>query len=270
MSLKFEPKIERIINLYEDEPNMNNIEEFLGFFTEADSVGVYVDYGNVRPWANGKIKWHIDVKRLGQFFKSFVGINKRRFYYGYIKGNEVSKIILANAKKVFELSSKEVKDIKINIDTTGLKDFHDTSLLKSFMRNSFLRKIIIEDVEYLNNILKRLNNGGILNFKDKKCNFDVEMGVDMLLDNERENVDTFILMTHDSDFIDPVKRLLENGAKVIMLCPTRGLASEFYELQKENGNGLKVFEITKFKQFLCKIKELDIKQKSPGLPDSSQ
>jgi len=144
--------------------------------------------------------------------------------------------------------------------------------LKSFIRKSFLRKLSVEEVEYLNRVLKRLNNDGILHFKDRKCNFDVEMGVDMLLDNKRENINTFVVMTHDSDFIDPVKRLLENGSKVIMLCPMRGLASEFYDLQDGNlqDDNFKIFEITKFKQFLCKSKEMDKKQKSPGLPDSSQ
>ncbi len=273
MTLKFEPKVERIVDLYEDELNKSNLEGFLDFFGEDDKVGVYVDYGNVRPWSDSKIKWHVDVKRMGQFFKSFGEISKKRFYYGYIKDAMTSKITLCHAKKVFDVSTKEVKDIKIDIDTTSLKDSHDTSLLKSFIRKSFLKKISIEDVEYLNGILEKLNKGGTLYFKDKKCNFDVEMGVDMLLDNEMDGVNTLILMTHDSDFIDPVKRLLANKAKVVMLCPMRGLASEFYELQNgENDGHFRIFDIVKFKQFLCKLKEMDmsIKQKSPGLPDSSQ
>jgi len=68
MSLKFEPEIERIVELYKDKSNNKNIDDFLGFFDEDNKIGVYVDYGNVRPWADGKIKWHIDIKRLGQFF----------------------------------------------------------------------------------------------------------------------------------------------------------------------------------------------------------
>jgi len=273
MPLIFEPKTDRIVGLYKDESNKKHISDFLSYFGENDKVGVYVDYGNVRPWADRKIKWHIDVKRLGQFFKSFEKINKKRFYYGCVKGDFTSELTLKKAEQFFDVSEKEVKIIKVKIDVTGLKDNHDTSLLKSFIRKSFLKKMSIEDVEYLNNILRKLNKEGVLYFEDKKCNFDVEMGVDMLLDHEKEDVSTFILMTHDSDFIDPVKRLIEKGANVVMLCPMRGLASEFYELQTKNNNGsFRIFEITKFRQFLCKTDELEegLKQKSLGLPDSSQ
>ncbi|PIZ77002.1 MAG: hypothetical protein COY04_00770 [Parcubacteria group bacterium CG_4_10_14_0_2_um_filter_7_35_8] len=34
------------------------------------NFNTYIDYANVRPWAD-KLGWHVDTKRLMQFLKSF-------------------------------------------------------------------------------------------------------------------------------------------------------------------------------------------------------
>lgn len=38
----------------------------------------------------------------------------------------------------------------------------------------------IENIEYLNNIFRELNSAGVYYIEDRKCNFDVEIGRDML------------------------------------------------------------------------------------------
>jgi len=108
----------------------------------------------------------------------------------------------------------------------------------------------LETVEYLNNALKKLNGQGIKYIEDKKCNFDVELGRDMLLDYKEKDVKNFNLWSGDSDFADPIKQLIENDKRVIIFCTARRLSSELNEI------GARVFEIKKIKEFICWQKDL--------------
>lgn len=59
-------------------------------------TNVYIDYANVRPWAT-KLGWHIDLKRLKQFLKSFDTIDSVYLYYGALVENAASEEIMSNA-----------------------------------------------------------------------------------------------------------------------------------------------------------------------------
>ena len=80
----------------------------------------------------------------------------------------------------------------------------------------------------------------------------------MLIDSERKNVEIFVLWSGDSDFADPVKKLLEGGRRVV-LCATAGkIASELNELKNA---GLQIFDIYDIKDFICWNKEISRKVK---------
>jgi hypothetical protein len=103
-----------------------------------------------------------------------------------------------------------------------------------------------------------MNKKGEYFIEDRKCNFDVEIGTDMLIDSERNNAAVFVLWSGDSDFADPIKKLLEGGRKVV-LCATAGkIASELNELKNA---GLQIFDIYDIKDFVCWNKEIGKKVK---------
>jgi len=87
-----------------------------------------------------------------------------------------------------------------------------------------------------------------------KCNFDVEIGRDMLLDYAQKNVDLFVLWSGDSDFADPIEQLLNDGKKVFLFATARRVASELNVLQSK---GLFIYDIQKIKNFICWKKEMD-------------
>jgi len=241
----FNPKTERIKKSSELFPE--RIRELENIFT--GSVNVYIDYGNVFRWQN-KLKWHIDVKRLKQLLDSFSTINEIKFYDGTLEEDEKSKKWIDCLKSLgYYVRTKPVKIMKLSIDVSSIQR-NSPALLENFIKKSLLRKLDLETIEFLNSKLAELNNKGIFYIEDMKCNFDVEIGRDMLLDYERNKVDTYILWSGDSDFADPVKQLLKDRKRVFIFATSRRVAAELSEI------GAPVFDIRKIKEFICWPKEL--------------
>lgn len=211
-------------------------------------VNVYIDFANVRPWSN-RLKWNIDIKRLKQFLDSFDNIVSTKFYDGILQGDKISEKMGRLKRKVFKdgFITKSVKIMNHSIDYTSIKST-DTSLLEKFIRKCLLLNYDLKTIEYLNEKFLEMNNKSIFFIEDRKCNFDVEIGRDMFLDYERNNIDTFILWSGDSDFYDPIKQLLADNKNVILFATARRVARELNELEKD---GLFIYDINKIRNFIC-------------------
>jgi len=247
----FNPKIERVIKLaviYSD-----RIEELKQIFNK--TTNIYIDYSNVIHWAN-KLKWHIDIKRLKQLLSSFKKVKTIRFYNGTLIGDARSEEFNKEAEKLgYAVKSKPVKIMKLSIDTSSIPA-NSPAILKNFIKRPLLKELTIETIEYLNGKLKELNDRGIKFIEVRKCNFDVEIGRDMLLDYENNNIENFILWSGDSDFADPVNQLLKDGKKVVIFATARRISFELGETAS-----LK-FDIQKIRDFICRASELPQEVKS--------
>lgn len=245
----FNPKTERLKKLAElFSARVTKLEEIFD-----SSANIYIDYANVRPWAN-KLGWHIDLKRLKQLLDSFDVIKSIKFYSGRLKGDADSENLQKEIKGLgYNLKTKQVKIMKLSIDVSSVP-LDSPALLKDFIRKPLLQKFQVETVALLNQKLKELNQQGIFYIEDLKCNFDVEIGRDMLLDYERNAVESFILWSGDSDFADPIQQLLNDGKKVAIFVTARRVASELNELTKQ---GLLIFDIQKIRNFICWKREMN-------------
>jgi len=242
-----------IVCLREETPKV--IAQLEGLFV--GRVNVYIDYANVRPWSN-RLNWHIDLKRLKRFLDSFDNIHFTKFYYGTLGGDENSEKIIKDAKRLkYIVRTKPVKKIFISIDYSSIKP-QSTDLLNNFIRKSLIKEYTIETIEFLNSKFKEMNLKGIYRLEDKKCNFDVEIGSDMLVDNVKDAPDTFILWSGDSDFHDPINELLDQEKNVILFASARLVASELNALREK---GLVIFDIKKIRNFICWKRELEPKSK---------
>lgn len=240
----FKPKTEKIAKLAKEHPKV--IENLESMFDR--KTNVYIDFANVVRWQD-KLKWHVDLKRLKQLFDSFDTINKVKSYHGTLSGNGFSNQIKNEAEKShYDFKTKEVSIRRLSIDVSSIP-LNSPALLENFIRRSLLSKFNLETIEYLNKKLKELNDRGIKFIEDLKCNFDVEIGRDMLLDYEKNEIKNFILWSGDSDFADPVKQLLEDKKKVVIFATARKVATELAE------TGALIFEIKKIKEFICWGKE---------------
>jgi len=143
--------------------------------------------------------------------------------------------------------------MKLSIDVSSISK-NSPDILKNFIRKPLLKKLKVETIEYLNTELAELNKQGVYFIEDLKCNFDVEIGRDMLLDYDKNGTETFILWSGDSDFADPVKQLLADRKQVVIFATVRMVSSELNELRKD---GLLIFDIQKIKNFICWKREMN-------------
>lgn len=89
--------------------------------------------------------------------------------------------------------------------------------------------------------------------EDRKCNFDVEIGRDMLIDYAEHGIENFVLWSGDSDFADPLNQLLDDGKKVFIFATARKVASELNDLVQK---GLFIYEIQKIRNLICWKREI--------------
>ena len=248
----FKPKTDRIKDIAEYKQEV--IKQLEDIFS--DKTRVYIDYANVRPWSE-KFGWHIEIKRLKQFLDSFDTVEAVNFYNGYLAGNERSEKEKTEAENnKYFLRTKPVKIMKLSIDASSILP-DSTVLLSQFVRRALLKKYEITTIEYLNERFKDMNKRGEYFIEDMKCNFDVEIGVDMLIDCERNSAGTFVLWSGDSDFADSVEKLMSAGKKVILFATARKVSKELSGLVDK---GLMIFDIQKIRDFICWKKELERKR----------
>ncbi|MBU4311992.1 MAG: NYN domain-containing protein [Candidatus Omnitrophica bacterium] len=244
----FQPKTDRIKQLAKKLPR--RIDELEKIFDK--TTNIYIDFANVFRWQE-KLKWHIDLKRLKQLLDSFDLIQNVKFYSGTLMGDSKSEQFIKEAKQTgYIVITKPVKIMRLSIDVSSITP-DSPQILKQFIRAPLLQKMSIEAIEYLNARLKELNQQGILYIEDLKCNFDVEIGRDMLLDYHDNKIENFILWSGDSDFADPVRQLLSDNKKVVLFATARRVSVELNELRKD---GLFIFDIQKIRDFICWKREM--------------
>lgn len=247
----FTPKTEKI--KYFAKLHSKAIEELETVFE--NKTNVYIDFANVLGWQD-RLKWRIDLKRLKQFLDSFVNINSVKFYYGTLVGDAFSEEIAKDANKYkYDFKTKPVKIMNLSIDVSSIPK-NSPVLLEGFIRKSLLLKLTLETIEYLNSKLQELNDQGIKSIEDRKCNFDVEIGRDMLIDY-KDDIASFVLWSGDSDFVDPISQLLKDKKKVAVFATVRKISQELGALTKE---GLFIFDIQKIRNFICWSKEIKIRK----------
>lgn len=241
----FNPKTDRIKKLAELFPK--SIEELCFIFEKPTRV--YIDWQNVIHWQE-KLGWHFNLKRLKQLFDSFNTIQSVTIYTGTLEEDQRSEEQIKEIEDCgYVLSTKPVKLMKISIDVSSIPE-DSPAILKSFIKKKFLSKMDIDTVKILNKKLSLLNKQGILYIEEPKCNFDVEMGVDMLLDCERNNTETFILWSGDSDFASPITQLQNAGKRPYLFASSGKVAPELDETK------VFIFEVKKIKEFVCFPKEI--------------
>jgi len=234
-------KIEELAQKYPE-----RIKELENIFDK--KTNIYIDFANIIKWQD-KIGWHFDFKRLKQLFNSFNAINSVKFYSGVIVGRKESEDFIEEIKKIgYEAHKKPVKIMRLSIDVSSIP-IDSPILLRDFIRKSLLAKFDLETIEYLNKKLKELNDKGIKFIEDLKCNFDVEIGRDMLIDYEKNGIENFVLWSGDSDFAEPVNQLKKDGKKVVIFGTARKISVELSATKAQ------IFEIKKIREFICWSRE---------------
>ena len=158
---------------------------------------VIIDYGNVQKWEES-LRWKIGIKELRNLIKYFTKGKKflRRFYYGSDFGpKEKSKTLTLWSSMVLNKARMNAFEIQ----TKRVKYIPDRDYKTGFI---------------------------------KKCNFDVEISVDLI--KESENYDKIILFSGDGDFGYLLKYLNSKYCKDCIVFGARGhIGKELYDAKDE-------------------------------------
>lgn len=227
------------------ENNPKRIKELENLFV--GNTNVYIDWANVYRW-QGRLKWKIHQRKIRELYASFDNVSVPKIYFGTDNTSQSEKTAEDLKRWGYDFRTKPVKHMRISINVSSVPS-DSVDILRNLVRQPLLSSLKVSTIESLNKELGVLNSQGILHLEDLKCNFDVEIGRDMLLDFERGGVDTYVLWSGDSDFADPIKQLLQDGKRVILFMTANKVATELSELREM---GLKMFEINKVRDAICR------------------
>lgn len=201
---------------------------------------VYIDFANVRK----RFNWRIDFEKLKDLFDSFSAIQSVSFYFGTIEGDRGSEGFIRRIKKIgFHVITKPVKIIRIPINASSISS-NSPDLLRQFVDHCLMEKLKLQAIEYMNQQIADLNKQSIFYLEHPKCNFDVEIGVDMKMDHRDGKCTGFCLWSADSDFASTVEQIMNDGGKVVVFS-AGGKVS--FELNALTENGLKIYDPKKLK-----------------------
>lgn len=196
---------------------------------EFERVFVFVDFGNVRPWAKdlwpeenkSKISIEVDIAKLAEVC-NWVSPIKKFFYYGHY-GLDQGK-------------EKHNKSIW-RIDKAGRVGFQvKTKPIK---------------------MIPHYEEDGSFAGKFPKCNFDVEMTMTML--QKIDKYETVMLFSGDSDFGGLLGYIKSKGKKIIVVCTRNRMSSE---LETVADRFIPAETLAKFLQYIPKTNPPE--QLSPG------
>ncbi len=239
-------------------PKTKRIEKLAEIFTKTISelekvfdrpTNIYIDWQNVIHWQE-KLGWHVSSKRFKQLLDSFDTVQKVHLYTGILDSNAKSVQEKEELEAMgYSVHTKSVKIMPHSIDTSSIKA-NSPTLLEPFIKKPLLSALNVETIEYLNRQLTNLNKQGIKVLEDMKCNFDVEMGRDIFLDLERNSVECFVVLSGDSDFVDPIQAIADQAKQSYIFATSGRVSSELSEMN------VPIFEIKKVREFICWPKEL--------------
>jgi uncharacterized LabA/DUF88 family protein len=124
------------------------------------------------------------------------------------------------------------------------------SIIEQFIKKNLLINLSLQTVEFLNFQLKELNKKGITIIEEHKCNFDVEIAMDIISDCITNKVENFILWSGDSDFADVINRLKKHNKMVCIFGTSRRISTELAETHAF------IFDIKKLRSFICWPREI--------------
>lgn len=171
-------------------------EYYFGDLKEFGKIFVFIDFGNVRPWAKDlwpienkfKFSVEVDIAKLSEVC-GWVSPAKKFFYYGHYEENQG---IDKHKKSIWRID--KARNCGFQVKTKPIK------------------------------MIPHYDENGVFVNKFPKCNFDVEMTMTML--QKIEKYDTVMVFSGDSDFGGLLGYLKSKGKKVIVVCTRNRMSSE--------------------------------------------
>lgn len=180
------------------------------YFFDTNKFGrvlVFIDFGNVRPWAEDfwpeenkkRITKEIDIAKLADIC-NLVKPWKKLFYYGFFQKNE-------------------------NVDDDHSDNIKHTS---SMYRLDKAKKSGFQVKNKEIKMISKYDEDGKYLGKYPKCNFDVEITMDIL--TKMPKYDTVMIFSGDSDFGGLLSYIKTKGKNVVVVCTRKRISKELQQV----------------------------------------
>ena len=192
-------------------------EDYLKWIKRETSIFAYLDLTNMFHWQD-TLGWKFRIEDVIEQLFTFVNIKEIKIYYGKnerdLKNSEAFHNRIKRTGAI--LKTKLMKFIPKTIEE-GM--FFQRKTLTLF--DGGVKKKIQE-------LIDELQKSGII-IEEPKCNFDVEMAMNML--DDAEKLTAVLLCSGDSDLLEPLQRLKVKGKKIGIVGVRGKVAGELHGIK---------------------------------------
>ncbi|MBU2578902.1 NYN domain-containing protein [Patescibacteria group bacterium] len=192
-------------------------KDYLDWINKETAIFAYLDLTNMFHWQN-VLGWKFRIEDVvGQLF-TFPNIKEIKIYYGKnerdLKNSEAFHNRIKKTGAI--LRTKSMKFIIKDIDEGLFFQRHTITLFDGSVKNK------------IQELINELQKSGII-IEEPKCNFDVEMTMDMLDDTEK--LTAVMLFSGDSDLKEPLERLKVKNKKIGVVGVRNIVAGELHNIK---------------------------------------
>jgi uncharacterized LabA/DUF88 family protein len=195
-------------------------KDYLEWISKETSIITYLDLTNMFHWQD-VLGWKFRIEDVIEQLFTFQNIKEVKIYYGLNPRDRKNSEVFLNRIKKAGASlrpnpPKEMKFIKKDINETLFFQRRTMTLFDSQVKSKIYE------------LMDGLNRSRII-IEEPKCNFDVEMTMDILDDVEK--VTAIMLFSGDSDMRAPLERLKIKGKKIGIVGVRDMVAGELHRIK---------------------------------------
>lgn len=192
-------------------------EDYLEWINKETSIVAYLDLANMFHWQD-VLGWRFRIEDLTSQLFNFPNIREVKIYYGLNTKDEAnSKAFHKRIKKTGAiLKTKPMKFIKKDIDEA------------LFFQRKTMTLFDVGIKKEIHQLIDDIQKAGII-IEEPKCDFDVEITMDLL--DDAEKVTAVMLFSGDSDLLAPLERLKVKGKKIGIVGVRDMVAGELHKIK---------------------------------------
>lgn len=192
-------------------------KDYLEWIKKETSIFAYLDLTNMFHWQD-VLGWKFRIEDVvGQIF-TFSNIKEIKVYYGK-NGRDL---------KNSEAFHKRIKKTGAILKTKPMKFIQKTIEEGMFFQRKTLTLFDDGVKKKIQELVNELQKSGIV-IEEPKCNFDVEIAMDMLDDSEK--MTAVMLFSGDSDLMEPLERLKIKSKKIGVVGVRGRVSNELYGIK---------------------------------------
>jgi uncharacterized LabA/DUF88 family protein len=185
-------------------------KNYIEVLSKETALNAYLDLANMFHWQE-VLGWRFRIEDVIKQLFSLPNVKEVKVYYGLNERDKVNSEVFQNRirKTGALLRTKPVKFIRKTVNEA------------LFFKKPTLTLFDGEIKRKIYELIKAIQESGIV-IEEPKCNFDVEITLDMM--DDAEKITGVILFSGDSDLSAPLERLKVKG-KRIYIVGVRGMVS---------------------------------------------